>query len=457
MSKMSNNDQVKIFLEEKELPKQWYNIQADMPNLPKPPLNPATKQPVGPEDLSAIFPMDLIMQEVTTERWVDIPDEVQELYRLWRPSPVYRAKRLEQLLDTPAKIYYKYEGVSPSGSHKLNTSIPQAYYNKKAGIKRLSTETGAGQWGTALSQACSFFDLECTVYMVKISFKQKPYRRSFIELFGANVIASPSDHTEAGRNILAKDPDALGSLGIAISEAVEDAVGREDTNYALGSVLNHVILHQTVIGIEAKAQLAKVDQYPDIVIGCCGGGSNFAGLSFPFIKDNLTEDKKVRVIAVEPSACPTLTKGQFAYDFGDTAQLTPITMMYTLGHDFVPAGIHAGGLRYHGDSALVSQLYHDRLIEAQAYGQNDTFASALKFARAEGIVPAPEASHAVHGAIVEALKCKESGEAKTILFGLSGHGHFDLTAYDAYLGGQLENIEYSDDAAQASLACLPKI
>ncbi|MBO8168276.1 MAG: TrpB-like pyridoxal phosphate-dependent enzyme [Thermoanaerobacteraceae bacterium] len=454
---MSKSDQVKILLEEKELPRQWYNIQADMPNLPKPPLNPVTKKPVVPEDLSAIFPMELIKQEVTTERWIDIPEEVQELYRLWRPSPVVRAKRLEKLLDTPARIYYKYEGVSPSGSHKLNTSIPQAYYNKKEGIKRLATETGAGQWGTALSQACSFFDMECTVYMVKVSYQQKPYRRSFIELFGANVIASPSEHTEAGRKILEKDPDAPGSLGIAISEAVEDAIKRDDTNYALGSVLNHVILHQTIIGLEAKKQLEKVDEYPDIVIGCCGGGSNFAGLSFPFIRDNLVEGKKVRVIAAEPSACPTLTKGKFAYDYGDTAQLTPITMMYTLGHDFVPPGIYAGGLRYHGDSPLVSQLYHDGLIEAQAYTQNDTFKSAVQFARAEGIVPAPESSHAVHGAIVEALKCKESGEAKTILFGLSGHGHFDLSAYDLYLSGKLEDVEYSEDLLQASLACLPKI
>lgn len=457
MSEMSKSDQVKILLEEKELPRQWYNIQADMPSLPKPPLNPVTKKPVVPEDLSAIFPMELIKQEVTTERWIDIPEEVQELYRLWRPSPVVRAKRLEKLLDTPARIYYKYEGVSPSGSHKLNTSIPQAYYNKKEGIKRLATETGAGQWGTALSQACSFFDMECTVYMVKVSYQQKPYRRSFIELFGANVIASPSEHTEAGRKILEKDPDAPGSLGIAISEAVEDATKRDDTNYALGSVLNHVILHQTVIGLEAKKQLEKVDEYPDIVIGCCGGGSNFAGLSFPFIRDNLVEGKKVRVIAAEPSACPTLTKGKFAYDYGDTAQLTPITMMYTLGHDFVPPGIYAGGLRYHGDSPLVSQLYHDGLIEAQAYTQNDTFKSAVQFARAEGIVPAPESSHAVHGAIVEALKCKESGEAKTILFGLSGHGHFDLSAYDLYLGGKLEDVEYSEDLLRASLACLPKI
>ncbi|WP_366922400.1 TrpB-like pyridoxal phosphate-dependent enzyme [Metallumcola ferriviriculae] len=454
---MSKKEAVKILLDEREMPRQWYNIQADMPNLPKPPLNPATKQPAGPEDLSAIFPMELIKQEVTTDRWVDIPEEVADIYRTWRPAPLYRAVRLEKELDTPAKIYYKYEGVSPSGSHKLNTSIPQAYYNKQAGIKRLATETGAGQWGTALSQACAFFGLECTVYMVKISFSQKPYRRSFMEVFGANVIASPSQYTESGRSILAKDPESLGSLGIAISEAVEDAAQRDDTNYALGSVLNHVVLHQTVIGLEARQQLAKVDEYPDIVIGCCGGGSNFAGLGFPFIKDNLTENKKVRVIAIEPSACPTLTKGTFAYDFGDTAQLTPITMMYTLGHDFVPPGIHAGGLRYHGASSLVSQLYQDKLIEAQAFGQNEVFASAIRFARSEGIVPAPESSHAIHGAVVEALRCKEAGEAKTILFGLSGHGHFDLTAYDAYLGNKLEDADYAEESVKQSLACLPKI
>ncbi len=457
MSKVSKGAHVKILLDEKELPRQWYNIQADMPSLPKPPLNPVTKQPVGPADLSAIFPMELIKQEVTTKRWVDIPEEVTEIYRLWRPSPLFRAVRLEKVLDTPAKIYYKYEGVSPSGSHKLNTSIPQAYYNKQAGIKRLATETGAGQWGTALSQACAFFGLECTVYMVKISYEQKPYRRSFMEVFGANVIASPSEYTEAGRKILEKDPDALGSLGIAISEAVEDAAKRDDTNYALGSVLNHVILHQTVIGLEAKQQLAKVDEYPDIVLGCCGGGSNFAGLGFPFVKDKVTEGKRVRVIAVEPSACPTLTRGIFAYDYGDTAQLTPISMMYTLGHDFVPPGIHAGGLRYHGDSSLVSQLYHDGLIEARAYGQNEIFKSAVQFARSEGVVPAPESAHAVHGAVVEALKCKEAGEARTILFGLSGHGHFDLSAYDAYLSGKLEDAKYSEESVKQSLACLPKI
>ncbi|GAW91361.1 TrpB-like pyridoxal phosphate-dependent enzyme [Calderihabitans maritimus] len=447
----------KILLEEKDIPTRWYNIQADMPNLPKPPLNPASKKPLGPEDLSPIFPMDLIKQEVSTERWIDIPDEVREIYHLWRPTPLYRAHRLEKALDTPAKIYYKYEGVSPAGSHKLNTSVPQVYYNKKAGIKRIATETGAGQWGSALSLACRFFGLDCTVYMVKVSYHQKPYRRSFMELFGANVIPSPSEHTEAGRKILAENPDSLGSLGIAISEAVEDAATREDTNYALGSVLNHVLLHQTVIGLEAKKQLEKVDSYPDVVIGCCGGGSNFAGLSFPFLQDVLSGGRKTRVMAVEPSACPTLTRGKFAYDYGDTAKLTPISMMYTLGHDFVPPGIHAGGLRYHGDAPLVSQLYHDGFIEARAYPQRAVFEAAVTFARSEGIVPAPEAAHAVKAALDEAVACRESGEAKTILFCLSGHGFFDLAAYDAYLAGELEDIEYSPELLEQSLAKLPQV
>jgi tryptophan synthase beta chain len=447
--------ETKILLSEKEMPKAWYNIMADMPNLPKPPLHPGTKKPVGPQDLSAIFPMELIKQEVSQDRWIEIPDEVQEIYKLWRPSPLYRAYRLEKALDTPAKIYYKYEGVSPAGSHKPNTAIPQAYYNKQAGIKRLATETGAGQWGSALSLACKFFDLECTVYMVKVSFHQKPYRKFFMQSYGATVYSSPSEMTEIGRKMLETNPDYLGTLGLAISEAVEDAAKREDTNYALGSVLNHVILHQTVIGQEAKAQMEKVDAYPDIVIGCCGGGSNFAGIAFPFVYDNLTKGTKVRNIAVEPSACPTLTKGKFAYDYGDTAGIVPILSMYTLGHDFMPPGIHAGGLRYHGDSALVSQLYHDKLIEAQAKTQISCFEAAVQFAQTEAILPAPESSHAIRAVIDEALKCKESGEAKTILFCLSGNGYLDLPSYDAYLNGKLEDFEYPDSLIEESLKKLP--
>lgn len=447
--------ETKILLTEKEMPTAWYNVMADMPNLPKPPLHPATKQPVGPQDLGAIFPMELIKQEVSTERWIEIPEEVQEIYKLWRPSPLYRAHRLEKALDTPAKIYYKYEGVSPAGSHKPNTSIPQAYYNKQAGIKRLSTETGAGQWGSALSIACKFFGLECIVYMVKVSYHQKPYRRIFMQTYGASVVPSPSNTTEAGRQILSQDPDSLGSLGMAISEAVEDAAKRDDTNYALGSVLNHVMLHQTVIGLEAKAQLEKVGDYPDIIIGCCGGGSNFAGISFPFIHDKITKGAKVRAIAVEPAACPTLTKGKFAYDYGDTAGIVPILNMYTLGHDFMPPGIHAGGLRYHGDSPLVSQLFHDGLIEAESRTQRACFEAAVMFAQTEAILPAPESSHAIRAAIDEAVKCKESGQAKTILFSLSGNGYLDLPSYDAFISGKIEDYEYPDSLIDESLKKLP--
>lgn len=445
----------KIQLAEDELPTQWYNIQADMPNLPPPPLHPATKEPVGPQDLAAIFPPGLIAQEVSRERWIDIPGPVLDVYRLWRPTPLFRARRLEKALDTPAEIYYKYEGVSPAGSHKPNTAVAQAYYNKEAGIKRLTTETGAGQWGSALSLACSFFGLECTVYMVKVSYEQKPYRRSFMEVYGAEVIPSPSSRTKAGREILAKDPNCLGSLGIAISEAVEEAVSRADTNYSLGSVLNHVCLHQSIIGLEAKKQLAKVGAYPDVVIGCCGGGSNFAGLAFPFVRDKIVDGAKVRAVAVEPTACPTLTRGKKAYDFGDTAGLTPLLHMYTLGHSFMPPGIHAGGLRYHGDSPLVCQLYHDGFIEAMAVGQREVFAAAVLFARHEGILPAPESAHAIKVAIDEALACRERGEKKVILFGLSGHGHFDLAAYEAYLAGQLEDVVYSEEELARSLASLP--
>lgn len=451
------SEKTKILLKEKHMPKAWYNIMADMPNLPKPPLHPGTKQPVGPDDLSPIFPMGLIGQEVTQERWVEIPEEVQEIYRLWRPTPLHRAHRLEKALDTPAKIYYKYEGASPAGSHKLNTAVPQVYYNKKEGIKRLATETGAGQWGVALSQACNFFGLECTVYMVKVSYHQKPYRRTMMQIFGSEVFASPSEHTNSGRAILKADPDSLGSLGIAISEAVEDAAGRGDTNYALGSVLNHVILHQTVIGLEAKEQLEKVDAYPDVVIACCGGGSNFGGTAFPFAYDKIVKGAKVKLVAAEPSACPTLTRGHFGYDFGDVAGFTPLLWMYTLGKEFMPPGIHAGGLRYHGDSPLVSQLVHDGIAEARAFGQTAVFESALVFAKSEGIIPAPESSHAIHAAVQEALAAKEAGEARTILFNLSGHGLLDLPSYDTYLEGKLIDYPLPEENLKEALKKLPQV
>ncbi|MGI6036644.1 MAG: TrpB-like pyridoxal phosphate-dependent enzyme [Limnochordia bacterium] len=448
--------QKKIFLPETEIPRQWYNIQADMGTKPPPPLHPGTKKPVTPEDFGPLFPESLIEQEMTDQRWIDIPEPVLEAYRIWRPSPLVRAVSLERALKTPARIYFKNEGVSPAGSHKVNTSVPQAYYNKEAGVRRLSTETGAGQWGSALSFATGLFGLACTVYMVRVSYEQKPYRRSLMEVWGGEVIPSPSPKTQAGREILLKNPDSPGSLGIAISEAVEDAVGHDDTRYALGSVLNHVLLHQTIIGLEAKKQLALVDDYPDIVIASCGGGSNFAGLAFPFLADKFA-GKEVRAIAVEPAACPTLTKGKYAYDYGDTAGLTPILSMYTLGHSFMPPGIHAGGLRYHGQAPLVSQLYRDGLIEARAYGQQEIFASALLFSRTEGILPAPESAHAIHGAIEEARECARTGQAKTILFNLSGHGHFDLAAYDTYLAGRLENVQYSEAQLEAAMEDLPQI
>jgi len=425
-------------LEEREIPTHYYNILPDLPTPLEPALHPGTKQPLGPQDLAPLFPMELIMQEVSQERLIEIPDEVRSAYAAFRPTPLIRATQLERALDTPAEIYYKYEGVSPAGSHKLNTALAQAYYNKVAGIKRLATETGAGQWGSALSLACAMFGLKLKVYMVRISYEQKPYRRSMIRAWGGEIVASPSNDTNAGRAILAKDPTSRGSLGIAISEAVEDAATHDDTNYSLGSVLNHVLLHQTIIGQEAKKQVEKAGVYPDVVIGCVGGGSNFGGLAIPFIKDKIG-GKKLRAIAVEPASCPSLTKGEFRYDFGDTAGLTPLLPMYTLGHDFMPPALHAGGLRYHGMAPIISRLYKDKLIEAQAYEQKDVFESALLFARTEGIIPAPESSHAIKSAIVEALQAKKEGRKKVILFNLSGHGHFDMGAYDAYLSGHLDN------------------
>ncbi len=446
----------KILLGEEQIPTRWYNIIPDMPGPLHPVIHPRTLQPVTPEDMAVLFPMALLEQEMSTQRWIEIPEEVREIYRLWRPSPLFRAFRLEAALGTPAKIYYKYEGVSPAGSHKPNTAVPQAYYNKKAGKRRLATETGAGQWGSSLALACSMFGLECTIYMVKVSYTQKPYRKSLMQLWGATVVPSPSELTNAGRSILAHDPENPGSLGIAISEAVEDAATHDDTNYALGSVLNHVCLHQTVIGQEAKEQLKLVGDYPDVVIACCGGGSNFAGLTFPFLADRAA-GKTVRCLAVEPASCPTLTKGVYAFDYGDTAQLAPVAMMYTLGHDFVPPGIHAGGLRYHGDSPLVSQLHHAGQIEAKAYRQTACFEGALLFAKAEGIVPAPASSHAVRAAIDEAVLAKEEGKTKTILFGLSGHGQLDMAAYDAYLAGSLTDYEYPDEKVHQALEKLPKV
>ena len=447
----------KFVLDETRLPKEWYNIAADL-SAPLPPvLHPATLQPVGPQDLAPLFPMALIAQEVSTERFIEIPDEVRQILRLWRPTPLVRARRLEQALDTPAHIYYKNESVSPSGSHKPNTAVAQAFYNKQAGVRRLTTETGAGQWGSALSMACNMFGLECKVYMVKVSYEQKPYRRSLMQLYGASVTSSPSTETAAGRTILAEHPDSLGSLGIAISEAVEVAASHEDTKYSLGSVLNHVLLHQTVIGQEALEQMELAGEEPDVVIGCVGGGSNFSGLSFPFLRRRLKEGAKTRFLAVEPAACPSLTRGVYAYDYGDTAKIAPVTKMHTLGHSFIPAGIHAGGLRYHGMASLVSALVRDGHIEAVAYPQNPVFAAAVQFARSEGIVPAPESAHAIRAAIDEALRCKETGERKVILFNLSGHGHFDLSAYDSYLSGDLVDYEYPESEVARALSQLPKV
>lgn len=444
----------KILLGEEEIPTHWYNVLADLPFELPPLLHPVTGEPTRlPPPL---FPEALNEQEFSKERYIEIPEEVREVYKLWRPTPLYRARRWEKALDTPAKIYYKWEGVSPPGSHKPNTAVAQAYYNKKEGVKRLTTETGAGQWGSALAFACRLFGLECKVYMVKVSYDQKPYRRIMMEAWGATVVPSPSQDTETGRRILAQDPETSGSLGMAISEAVEDAGSREDTKYSLGSVLNHVLLHQTVVGLETRKQLEKAGDYPDILVGCVGGGSNFAGLFFPFLKDKL-EGKPLRMVCAESMACPSLTKGLYAYDYGDTAGVAPIAKMYTLGHTFVPAPIHAGGLRYHGMSPLISALYDQKLIEAVAFHQNSIFDAAISFAQAEGFVPAPESAHAIKAVMEEALKCREAGESKVIAFNFSGHGHFDLAAYEAYLAGQLEDYEYPDEKVKEALKDLPKV
>jgi tryptophan synthase beta chain len=447
----------KIFLSESEMPQAWYNVQADLPKPLAPVLHPGTKKPVGPQDLAPIFPMGLIAQEVSTERWIEIPQPVQDVLALWRPTPLVRAINLEKKLGTPARIYYKNESVSPAGSHKPNTAVAQAYYNKMEGVERLSTETGAGQWGSALAFACTQFGLKCKVYMVRVSFDQKPYRKSLMRLWGADVVASPSRDTEAGRKVLADDPNCVGSLGIAISEAVEDAVTHKATKYTLGSVLNHVMLHQTVIGLETIKQLQLVGDKADIVIGCVGGGSNFAGLALPFIPEKLKGRPDMRFVAVEPTACPSLTKGPFRYDFGDTAGLTPLIKMYTLGHTFMPSGIHAGGLRYHGMAPIISHLKNLGIIEAVAYPQNPVFEAAMMFAKTEGIVVAPETAHAVRAAIDEALLCKQRNESKAIVFNLSGHGHFDLTAYDAYLGGTLTDYEHPEEAIAEALQRVPVV
>ncbi|MGI9228305.1 MAG: TrpB-like pyridoxal phosphate-dependent enzyme [Gammaproteobacteria bacterium] len=451
------NDTVKYLLDEEHLPKQWYNIIADLPDPPPPVLHPGTKQPVSPADLQPLFPMAVIEQEVSTERYIDIPGPVRDILRQWRPSPLYRARRLEQALDTPARIYYKYEGVSPAGSHKPNTAVAQAFYSQQEGVKRITTETGAGQWGSSLALAGNFFGLEIEVFMVKVSFQQKPYRKAYMESFGADCIASPSEMTNAGREVLAKSPDSTGSLGIAISEAVERAVQRDDTKYALGSVLNHVLLHQSVIGLETIQQMQMADDYPDVLIGCTGGGSNFAGLVFPFLGEQLRGGQSVDIIAVEPSNCPTLTHGKYAYDYGDTAGMTPLVKMHTLGSSFVPPGFHAGGLRYHGMAPLVSQVVDSGYATARSYPQLVCFEAGVQFARSEGIIPAPEANHAVRCAIDEALKCRESGTGKTILFNLSGHGNFDMQAYMDYFADKLHDQDYAAEDIGMALAGLPAV
>jgi tryptophan synthase beta chain len=455
MKKMAT-DEKKIMLSENDIPKQWYNINPDLPKPLDPPLHPQTGKPLGPDDLAVLFPMELIMQEVSMDRFIDIPKELIEVYRLWRPTPLVRADRLEKLLGTPAKIYYKNESVSPPGSHKPNTAVAQAYFNKMEGNTRLTTETGAGQWGSALAFATNLFGLDLTVYMVKVSYNQKPYRKTMMRTWGAEVFPSPTDKTDAGKAILAKDPDSPGSLGIAISEAVEDAVkSGGKTKYSLGSVLNHVILHQTVVGLETKKQLEIAGDSPDILIGCVGGGSNFAGFSFPFVPDKL-KGQDMRIIAVEPEACPTITKGPFAYDYGDTAKTAPIAKMFTLGHDFIPAGIHAGGLRYHGMAPQVSLLANENVIEAVAIPQTSAFEAGIMFAKTEGIIPAPETTHAISVAVDEAMKCKESGEKKVIVFNFSGHGHLDLAAYEDYLDGKIKDYAYPEEKVKESLANLPK-
>ena len=449
--------QTKFLLDESRMATHWYNIAADLPVPLAPPLHPGTMQPVGPDDLAPLFPMALIMQEVSAEREIEIPEPVREVFRLWRPSPLVRAHRLEKALGTPAKIYYKYEGVSPAGSHKPNTAVPQAWFNAQAGVKKLSTETGAGQWGSSLSFAGALFGIEVQVFQVRVSYDQKPYRRALMETYGATCVASPSNLTQSGRAILAKNPDHPGSLGIAISEAVEVAATHDDTKYALGSVLNHVLLHQTIVGQEAMLQLEMAGDDPDVIVGCTGGGSNFAGISFPFIGQQLRGGRKRRIVAVEPAACPSLTRGKFAYDFGDTAHLAPLTKMHTLGSTFTPPGFHAGGLRYHGMAPLVSHLKELGIIEATAYHQRDCFAAGVAFARAEGIVPAPEANHAVKGAIVEALRCKAEGRSETILFNLCGHGHFDMSAYSAYMADKLVDQPYDEAELAMALAGLPSV
>jgi tryptophan synthase beta chain len=447
----------KYLLGEERIPKQWYNIVADLPTPPEPALHPGTKQPAGPDDLAPIFAMGLIMQEASAERFHEIPDEVRDIYRIWRPTPLVRATGLEKALDTPAKIFFKNEGVSPAGSHKSNTAVAQAYYNKQEGNLRIATETGAGQWGSALSMACKMFGIDLTVYMVKVSYQQKPYRRSMMKLWGADVYPSPSEHTQVGRDALAKDPDSQGSLGLAISEAMEDVVTHPGSKYALGSVLNHVLLHQTVIGEEAIEQCRDADAYPDVVIGCVGGGSSFGGIAFPFLREKIAGKTKTRFLAVEPTACPSLTKGRFTYDFGDTAQMTPLLKMYTLGHDFVPAGIHAGGLRYHGMAPLISHVYSLGLLEAVAVRQTKVFEAAVMFANTEGIVPAPESAHAIRAAIDEALKAKQEGVSKNILFNLTGHGLLDLASYDNYLAGKLQDYDHPEEAIASSMEHMPQL
>ncbi len=450
--------EVKVLLKDDEIPRQWYNVQADLPTPMPPPLHPGTGQPLAPEDMARIFPMNLIEQEMSLERWIDIPEEVLEKLLLWRPSPLSRAYNFERILDSPVKIYYKNEGLSPAGSHKPNTAVAQAYYNKIFGIKRISTETGAGQWGSALSMACNMFGIECRVFMVRVSYDQKPYRRLMMQTWGADCFPSPSEITETGRRILADNPDSPGSLGIAISEAIEDIMDKEDCRYALGSVLNHVVLHQTIIGLEAHRQMEKIGVYPDVVIGCAGGGSNFAGLALPFVRDKI-HGREVSVVAAEPTSCPTLTRGPYAYDFGDLAMTTPLLAMYTLGHDYVPAPIHAGGLRYHGMAPIVSHLVKERLVEPRAYNQLETFDAGVKWARAEGFIPAPETNHAIAAVVEEARRAKEEGREKTILFNWSGHGLVDLASYDAYLSGKLVNYSLPDEdikRAKETVSRFPK-